>query len=143
MPVNKADYPSNWREISLRTRKARNWICEFCLKGQSKTNRLTVHHIDNQGMNNDDTNLALLHSSCHLLFHSTFRKCKDPKTFREICKNHQSQMNFGFVRALEDKPSHNDFIHHKIKQRYGRSKCLRSLSRGNYSSRSRQVSLTS
>lgn len=30
MPVNRADYPDNWDQISLEVKKAAGWKCEWC-----------------------------------------------------------------------------------------------------------------
>lgn len=143
MPINKSNYPANWREIALRIRKLRKYTCEFCFKGRIKKNPFTVHHLDQDSWNNRDDNLVLLHSSCHLLFHSTFRSCKLRKEFDEIVKNVHSQMKFSFATELDKIETAGRFIQYKIKQRWREKKCLKNSLAENSSSLSQQASQTS
>lgn len=96
MPIDKSKYPKNWNEISAKTKRKYNYTCLFCLRPKAKRNPMTTHHIDWDSMHNLDNNLVCLHASCHLLFHSTFRSCRTPSTFWEICRNHWSQQKFPF-----------------------------------------------
>lgn len=143
MPINLSDYPSNWKEISTRTRKAREYICEYCLKGRIRKNPFTVHHKDHDPMHNEDINLALLHASCHLLFHSTYRSCRLPSEFKEICRNHQSQMKFWFDKQFEDQETGGKFIQYKIKQKWRKQQCLKNSLAENCLSSLSRVSQTS
>lgn len=71
-PMNKADYPENWNEISIKTRERAGNKCELCgaVNGESTARRtkvvLTVHHIDRDKKNNKRLNLIALCQKCHL-----------------------------------------------------------------------------
>ena len=114
MVFNKLKYPQNWRSISLRVRSNHNHTCQFCLKPKSRKNPLTVHHLDLDTFNSSVNNLVLLHSSCHLLFHTVFKSCKIMSVFIEICRNFQSQTKFSFIKEFEDNETSSRFIRHKI-----------------------------
>lgn len=143
MPMNISDYPPNWREITKKIREARGYTCQYCLKGRLRKNPFTTHHIDGDPMYNVDTNPALLHAACHLLFHSTFKTCKTPEVFKEICRNHQCQMKFYFDKKYEDEETGGKFTQYKIKQNYWRKKCSKSFLAENFSSLLSQLSPTS
>ena len=80
MPMNRADYPKNWEEISLNVRQAAGWKCQQCGIRQgaltakaARTFRctakvvLTVAHLGETKHNKHDvSNLAALCQSCHL-----------------------------------------------------------------------------
>jgi hypothetical protein len=128
MPIDIADYPVNWRDIARLNKELHFYTCQFCLKGRIKHNCFTTHHIDWDTQNNVQTNLACLHASCHLLFHSRYRSCRDPISFADICRAYQSQTNFQFVREFEDNETSGKFIRYKIAERDRGLKWLRSFS---------------
>lgn len=77
MPIkNKARYPENWKEVSLKARKRAGWKCELChaenghphpITGSKVV--LTVHHIEHlEGTPEDNQypNLIVLCQRCHL-----------------------------------------------------------------------------
>ena len=130
MPVNYSDYPKNWREISLRVLKRSGFICKYCMGGRKKNDPFTRHHVDHDPMNLNEDMIQNMHSSCHLLFHTTFRSCRTLPTFLEICRNFQSQTNFQFVREFEDRTSNGPFLRYKIALSKIRSKlCQNSLAK--------------
>lgn len=72
-PENRHRYPSDWKAISLRIRKAANWQCEWCGAANGQPNPitgstvvLTVAHLNHQPEDNRDDNLAALCQRCHL-----------------------------------------------------------------------------
>ena len=80
MPMNRADYPKNWEEISLKVRRDAGWKCHQCgirqgaltakaartFRGTAKV-VLTVAHLGETKHNKHDvSNLAALCQSCHL-----------------------------------------------------------------------------
>lgn len=91
-PENKARYPKNWKEISLRIRKERALgRCEFCkiaYNGQphpvtgSKV-VLTVAHLDHQPENCSDDNLAAMCQRCHLTYDAQHHAATRRKTIRD------------------------------------------------------------
>ena len=128
MPIIKSKYPKNWKEISLNTKRRYGFICAYCLTPRTRHNPLTVHHIDNDPMHNDELNLVPMHGSCHLLFHSRFSRCRFPATFWEICHNNWSQLKFDFMYELSKTDNISKFIRYKIATRYRRQKCSKSSS---------------
>jgi 5-methylcytosine-specific restriction endonuclease McrA len=73
-PENKARYPANWDEISLRIRQREGWHCKWCGAENGKPHPvtgakvvLTVAHLYNPDPACvDDDNLAALCQKCHL-----------------------------------------------------------------------------
>ena len=126
MPVDYKKYPKNWTALSLQVKRENNFLCQFCLKPKTRRNPLTTHHLDLDSTNNQRDNLACMHASCHLLFHSTFRGPLTKSQFLQICRNYQSQTKFAFIREFEDRDYKNLFVRHKIAIRNRRSKCLKS-----------------
>lgn len=100
--MDNSKYPSNWKDITTAYKKKHKYICEFCGRGPLRHNPLTTHHIDGDGFYNEDSNLACLHGSCHLLFHSVYKSCRTPKVFKEICDNYQRQLWFKFSKQREE-----------------------------------------
>lgn len=74
MPMEKARYPADWKEISRRVKDAAGWRCAACgmkcrMPGEPfDTHRrtLTVHHIDHRPENCSPENLIALCAGCHL-----------------------------------------------------------------------------
>ena len=74
MPMDKARYPANWKEIALEVKEKAGWKCENCGAQCRKpgepfdTHRrtLTVHHIDHVPENCWPENLIALCPKCHL-----------------------------------------------------------------------------
>jgi len=60
MPIDKNDYPENWKEISLAIRERYGHRCQRCHTVSKPKHVLTVHHLDM------DPNLVLLCQKCHL-----------------------------------------------------------------------------
>jgi 5-methylcytosine-specific restriction endonuclease McrA len=73
MPMKLADYPSDWKAISLRIREREGWCCKWCGaingKPHPRTGGLVVltvaHHPDPNPMNCADDNLQALCQACH------------------------------------------------------------------------------
>ena len=72
MPINKKDYPYNWKELVFEVLKKAENKCELCgIENYSTTKRntkvvLTIHHIDRNKKNNKPVNLIALCQKCHL-----------------------------------------------------------------------------
>ena len=74
MPMDKARYPANWKEIALSVKEKAGWKCQQCGAQCRKpgepfdTHRrtLTVHHIDHVPENCELDNLIALCPKCHL-----------------------------------------------------------------------------
>jgi len=73
MPMNKDDYPKDWKAMSLAVREKAGWCCELCPAENGKFHWktgskvvLTVHHIDSNKSNNSKYNLIALCQRCHL-----------------------------------------------------------------------------
>ncbi len=98
MPIKKENYPPNWPDISKSIRAQRNYTCELCWKGTIHKNPFTVHHLDHDPMCSTNSNLALLHAICHLLFHSTFKYVRTRQQFNQVVKNYHNQQTFKFIR---------------------------------------------
>jgi len=61
-------YPENWPLISHRIKDRAGWKCEHCNHPNEHNTGyvLTVHHLDHNPENMDDTNLVALCQRCHL-----------------------------------------------------------------------------
>jgi hypothetical protein len=74
MPMNRALYPANWREIALAVKEAAGWKCSECgaqcyRPGERVTDHrlvLTVHHLDADPSDCAPGNLRALCAVCHL-----------------------------------------------------------------------------
>ena len=63
-------YPLAFKDIKPRIRTRDNYICTECGKTTEENDReMDVHHIDENKMNNDLSNLILLCRSCHMKLH--------------------------------------------------------------------------
>ena len=136
MPIDKSKYPTNWKEISNKRKKSFGYICLYCLRPRLRNNPITTHHIDHDPMHNEEHNLAPLHGSCHLLFHSRYDSCKLEKDFWEICQNNWAQQNFPFMKELLNYEESADFIRHKIAPQYRRKNCSKNFLAENFSQHS-------
>ena len=72
-PENRARYPANWKEISLRVRREAGWRCQWCDAENGKPHPrtgskvvLTVHHINHLPEDCRRANLVALCQRCHL-----------------------------------------------------------------------------
>lgn len=100
MPMDKARYPANWREIARQVKEAAGWRCQGCGKKcrqpgeplDTHKRTLTVHHIDHNPENCSRENLLALCAPCHLRadaqYHAENRKekkrcSKSPSPSRE------------------------------------------------------------
>jgi len=72
MPMNRKDYPPDWKELRRQVLTRANNKCELCgkenysLSDKGTTVILTVHHIDNQKSRRNLINLIALCNKCHL-----------------------------------------------------------------------------
>ena len=77
MPMQRALYPKNWKELTYQLKTAANWRCQRCKRahGDWTYNRfgrrcrviLTVAHLDHDPLN-PQARLAVLCSACHLSY---------------------------------------------------------------------------
>lgn len=59
-------YPKNWKDISIRYRESKGYICESCgLNCSNNKGYLDVHHIDSNKYNVNRSNLKALCKKCH------------------------------------------------------------------------------
>ena len=78
MPMQRALYPDDWPDISLRIREREGWCCKWCgvasgalvtgARGQRVRVVLSVAHLDHDPANCADDNLAALCAPCHLRY---------------------------------------------------------------------------
>jgi hypothetical protein len=91
--------PRSSRKQSAKKAKPK---CETCGRPRKET-RLYVHHVDEDPLNNDPSNLKTLCGSCHQLTHSRSPKgipkppsdcrfCSRPAYRRGVCNTHRSRM---------------------------------------------------
>lgn len=92
MPMDKARYPENWKQIAAEVKEAAGWRCQQCGKQCRRpgekldTHRrtLTVHHKDHRPENSERGNLIALCAPCHLKadaqHHAETRKQKMTRT---------------------------------------------------------------
>ena len=87
-PENKARYPKDWKEISLRIRQCRaKWRCEQIVDGKrcgarhrkphpitGATVILTVAHLDHTPENCGDENLKAMCQRCHNRYDAPIRR---------------------------------------------------------------------
>ena len=69
MPWKKDKYPPDWPEIARRVKEKAGWKCEWCGKPHNPKvpgETLTVHHLDGDPSNCDESNLRALCQRCHL-----------------------------------------------------------------------------
>lgn len=74
MPMDKARYPSNWKEIATQVKAAAGWRCAACQRECRKPGEkldthkrtLTVHHINHIPEDCRPENLIALCAPCHL-----------------------------------------------------------------------------
>lgn len=80
-PENKARYPKEWAQISMRIRERSGWQCEQTVNGvrcEARQNEphpvtgsrviLTVAHLDHTPENCADDNLKAMCQRCHLRY---------------------------------------------------------------------------
>lgn len=76
MPMNRDDYPPNWKEIALEVKNEADWKCETCGKQcrrpgepfDTQRRTLTVSHKDHTPANCERGNLQALCAPCHLRY---------------------------------------------------------------------------
>ena len=87
-PENKARYPKDWKQISLRIRERAGWRCEYvdaneyrCRAVQGEPHPitlsrvvLTVAHLDHQPENCDEGNLLAMCQRCHNAYDAPMRR---------------------------------------------------------------------
>jgi hypothetical protein len=87
-PENKARYPKDWKQISLRIRERAGWRCEFVDANEWRCTAvngephpltlsrvvLTVAHLDHQPENCDDGNLMAMCQRCHNIYDAPMRR---------------------------------------------------------------------
>ena len=107
MPMNRADYPKNWEEISLKVRRDADWRCQRCgiaqhaLTAKAARTRgtarvvLTVAHMGATKHNKHDVSqLMALCQACHLKEDQADHRKAAAET-RRLRKIDSSQMTFG------------------------------------------------
>ena len=87
-PENKARYPKDWKQISLRIRERAGWRCEYvdangyrCRAVHGEPHPftlsrvvLTVAHLDHQPENCDPDNLMAMCQRCHNAYDAPMRR---------------------------------------------------------------------
>lgn len=74
MPMNRANYPENWPEISMDVRTDARWKCERCGIAQGALTKsggkvvLTVAHLNHDTSDNRRENLRAWCQRCHLTY---------------------------------------------------------------------------
>ena len=95
MPMDKARYPADWKEIAREKKESVGWVCEFCGKQCRKpgepfdTHRrtLTVAHMNHMPEDCRPENLKALCAGCHLKY--------DAKHHAETRKNRKKAREHG------------------------------------------------
>ncbi len=102
-PENRARYPKDWPQISLRIRARARHRCEFCwaVHGEAHPNTgsivvLTVAHLDHTPENCDDSNLRALCQRCHNHYDADHRRETRARTAREALEG-AGQLRLGEV----------------------------------------------
>lgn len=97
------NYPENWTEIAKSVKDKNNWSCERCGHPHDSENgfTLTIHHLDGNGENNANWNLACLCQRCHLtiqgkVFLPQFYMFEHTDWFKPHLK--------GYLKSLEEFP---------------------------------------
>ena len=95
-PENRARYPKDWPEISLRVRKEAGWCCDGspaypdcrAMNGEPHPVTgsivvLTVGHLDHRPENIERTNLRAWCQRCHNTYDAEHRKATRARTVHE------------------------------------------------------------
>ena len=82
MPIDKANYPPDWKNMAEKCKAAAGWKCEWCGMGHMADGTmgscLTVHHPDKDPWN-PDARLVALCARCHLRADQKLRKAEQEK----------------------------------------------------------------
>lgn len=72
---NRGQYPLGWKHIARMVKVAAGWKCEHCghPNDWESGHVLTVHHLDLDPANCDETNLVALCQRCHLSIQAKWR----------------------------------------------------------------------
>jgi len=107
-PENKALYPRDWKQISIRIRQRANNLCEFCGAANHQPHpvtggmvTLTVAHLDHNPANCEDNNLKALCNACHIRYDAQHH-AKNAKATRQR-KKAEALNAVGQLSLLEDK----------------------------------------
>ena len=76
MPMDKARYPADWKQIAFEVKAAAGWVCQECGKQCRKPGEpfdthkrtLTVAHLDHTPENCEPENLCAMCAVCHLQY---------------------------------------------------------------------------
>ena len=76
MPMEKARYPTNWKDIANAVKERAGWICQKCGKQCRKPSEpfdthkrtLTVAHLDHMPEHCTEDNLMAMCAPCHLKY---------------------------------------------------------------------------
>lgn len=68
-------YPNNWEDIARQIKDQAGWECEHCgyPHAPDRGRCLTVHHLDMDKANCNDTNLVALCQKCHLHIQAVYK----------------------------------------------------------------------
>ena len=68
-------YPENWDAIATAVKVAAGWCCEHCGHEHDPEHGycLTVHHLDGNKGNCEDSNLVALCQRCHLRIQAIYK----------------------------------------------------------------------
>ncbi|MCY4524432.1 MAG: HNH endonuclease [Halobacteriovoraceae bacterium] len=67
-------YPEDWKEISKKLKKAKNYTCQKCGTIPKKKQDIHCHHLNHLKHDNRNINLQVLCRKCHEFFHPHMRK---------------------------------------------------------------------
>lgn len=79
MSWDKTKYPADWPAIARKVKEKAGWRCRWCSKKHNPEvpgDTLTVHHLDGDPANCDDSNLRALCQRCHLKDEARVKKLK-------------------------------------------------------------------
>ena len=76
MPMERARYPTNWKDIANDVKNKAGWVCQMCGKQCRKPSEpfdthkrtLTVAHLDHTPEHCTEDNLMAMCAPCHLRY---------------------------------------------------------------------------
>lgn len=94
MKINGKEYNADWTATSLVIRKQRGYKCEVCGRPACNPAESSVHHLDENTLNDKKENLVLLCNKCHLAFHRPNIFVRTLADFRYFVHQLKRQLTF-------------------------------------------------